>query len=59
MDLKGKILLDKVYIPRAKKPGIKDIIIGVKYQKIADKKLYYIVENEDSEEWELHVEEIN
>jgi hypothetical protein len=33
-------------------------ILGAKLHTIYDDKLYYLMENEDEEEWELYVEEI-
>ncbi|MCP5051958.1 MAG: hypothetical protein GY940_32620, partial [bacterium] len=55
MDLKGK-MLKKAYISRNLESGILAQVAGSKLYSIYNGKLYYIVENEDEEEWELHVE---
>jgi hypothetical protein len=56
-DLDGKFL-DEVYLPITRKPGSEERLQGARFHVINHNKLYYLVENEDSEEWELHVEEI-
>jgi hypothetical protein len=58
MDLHGKSLKE-VYLPITRKPGSEERLQGARFHVINHNKLYYLVENEDSEEWELHVEEIN
>lgn len=57
MDLRGKNL-KKVLIPRMAKIPFMSKIMGVKLNVIHNNKLYYLKENEDEEEWELHVEKI-
>lgn len=57
MDLKGKIL-EKLYMPRLKKPDFKARLLGVKLNTIYNDRLYFIQEN-NSEEWELHMIEMN
>ncbi len=57
MGLKGENL-KKVLIPRMTKTSFMSKIMGVKLNVIHNNKLYYLKENEDEEEWELHVEKI-
>jgi hypothetical protein len=57
MDLKGK-KIDEVYLPITRKPGSEERLQGARFQAINHDKLYYLVENEETEEWELHVEDI-
>jgi hypothetical protein len=57
MDLKGN-LLKKAYISRDLETGILAQVAGSKLYSIFNDKLYYLVENEDEEEWELHVESL-
>jgi len=57
MDLKGKVLKE-VYIPRFENVTMNDEIFGTRLHTIHNDKLYYLMENEDEEEWELHMEEI-
>jgi len=57
MDLKGNVL-KKVYLPGVKKPKYIDEILGrpVRFYKIYRNNFYYLYENEEEEEWEVHVE---
>lgn len=55
MDLKGNVL-KKVFISRFLEVSLLAQIAGGKLYSIAKDKLYYLVENEEEEEWELHVE---
>jgi hypothetical protein len=59
MDLKGNIL-KKVYLPAVKEPGFGNEVLGrsAKFYKIYKNKFYYLHENEEEEEWEVHVEPI-
>jgi hypothetical protein len=59
MDLKGKTL-KKVYLPGVKEPGFGNAVLGrlAKFYKIYKNKFYYLHENEEEEEWEVHVEPI-
>jgi len=59
MDLKGNIL-KKAYLPAVKEPGLFNEMIGrtAKFYKIYQNKFYYLQENEEEEEWEVHVEPI-
>lgn len=59
MDLKGNIL-KKVYLPAVKESGFGNEVLGrrAKFYKIYRDKFYYLHENEDEEEWEVHVEPI-
>jgi hypothetical protein len=59
MDLKGNIL-KKAYLPAVKEPGVFNEVIGrfAKFYKIYKNKFYYLHENEEEEEWEVHVEPI-
>ena len=60
MDLKGNTL-KKVYLPAVKKQRYVNTMLGIpaKFYKIYQNKFYYLYENEDEEEWEIHVEPIN
>lgn len=57
MDLKGNILRT-IYIPAKFEPSILALIAGGKLSCIENGNLYYLIENEDEEEWELHVEKL-
>jgi hypothetical protein len=59
MDLKGNIL-KKAYLPAVKEPGFGNEVLGraAKFYKIYQNKFYYLYENEEEEEWEVHVEPI-
>ena len=59
MDLKGNIL-KRVFLPNVQKPGFVERMmgIGIKYYSIQSEKLYYLFENKDAEDWELHVTDI-
>jgi hypothetical protein len=57
MDLKGNII-KRVYIQKFDNVTLTGKMLGTKLHTIYNDKLYYLVENEDEEEWELHVEEI-
>jgi hypothetical protein len=59
MDLKGNIL-KKAYLPAVKEPGFGNEVLGraAKFYKIYQNKFYYLHENEEEEEWEVHVEPI-
>lgn len=57
MDLKGNII-NRVYLPRFENTPMMSKILGAKLHTIYNDKLYYLMENEDEEEWELHMEEI-
>ncbi|MGD2085065.1 MAG: hypothetical protein PVH61_02680 [Candidatus Aminicenantes bacterium] len=59
MDLKGNIL-KKLYLPGVKEAGFGNEILGrlAKFYKIYNNKFYYLHENEEEEEWEVHVEPI-
>lgn len=57
MDYKGN-LIKKTYISRDLEANILAMVAGSKLYSIYKGKLYYIQENEDEEEWELHVESI-
>jgi hypothetical protein len=57
VDLKGNII-KRVYLPRVDNVPFMSKIIGAKLHTIYDDKLYYLLENEDEENWELYVEEI-
>lgn len=57
MDLKGNVK-KKVYISSSFEPSINSQIAGGRLSSIDNGKLYYLLENEDEEEWELHVEEL-
>ena len=57
MDLKGNIL-DKVYLPRMKNHAVYDyqmLGIGVRFYAISNNRFIYLNENEDTEEWEVHM----
>ena len=59
MDLKGKEL-GRVYMPLVEKAPLMARLNGVDLQiySIHKNKFYYLKENEDEEEWELHVQNI-
>jgi hypothetical protein len=57
MDLKGKVI-KKVYLPWFENTPMMSKILGAKLHTIYNDKLYYLMENEEEEEWELYVEEI-
>ena len=57
LDLKGNIT-KKVYLPQVNNAPLMAHLLGVKYYTICQEKFYFIQENDDSEEWELHVFEI-
>jgi hypothetical protein len=57
LDLKGNIV-KKVFIPKFEGTPIMARILGAKLHTIKNNKLYYLTENIDEEEWELHAEEI-
>jgi len=57
MDHDGKNL-KRVWLPYFDNVSLMQKVLGAKLNTIHDDKLYYLVENEDDEEWELHVEEI-
>jgi hypothetical protein len=57
MDLKGNII-KRVYLPRVDNVPFMSKIIGAKLHTFYNDKLYYLMENEDEEKWELYVEEI-
>lgn len=57
MDLKGN-LIKKAYISRNLEANILAQVAGSKLYSIYNGKLYYIQENEDEEQWELHVESL-
>ncbi|UCH97404.1 MAG: hypothetical protein JSV88_11280 [Candidatus Aminicenantes bacterium] len=56
MDLKGNIL-KKVYLPGVKESRFGNEVLGriAKFYKIYKNKYYYLYENEEEEEWEVHV----
>ena len=58
MDLKGKTL-GTFYLPELPDPGLKGKALGVKLYTIENKKLYYLKEDQDKEQWRLHIEEIS
>ncbi len=57
MDLKGNVK-KKVYISNSFEPSINSQIAGGRLSSIENGKLYFLLENEDDEEWELHVESL-
>jgi len=59
MDLKGNVLR-RIYMPRVEKAPLMARLNGIDLQiySIHKNKFYYLKENEDEEEWELHVKEI-
>jgi hypothetical protein len=57
MDLKGNII-KRVYIHKFDNVTLMGKIQGTKLHTIHNDKLYYLLESEDEEEWELHIEEI-
>lgn len=57
MDIKGNII-NRVYLHKFDNVTLVGKMLGTKLHTIYNDKLYYLLENEDEEEWELHVEEI-
>lgn len=57
MDLKGKII-KRVYVDAFENVPLTGELLGAKLHTLQKGKLYYLVENEDEEEWELMVEDI-
>ena len=57
MDLKGNII-KRVYLPQVENVPYMSRIIGAKLHTIYNDKFYWLIESEDEEKWELHVEEI-
>lgn len=57
MDLKGNII-KRVYIRKFDNVTLMGKMLGTKLHTIHNDKLYYLLENEDEEEWEFHVEKI-
>ncbi len=57
MDLKGNVL-KTVFIKPCTKKWIMALLLGIKLETIHNDKIYYIQENEDTEEWELFAREI-
>ena len=57
LDLKGN-LLKKEFLPAVESAPLMAHLLGVKYFTIHNNIFYYIKENEDREEWELHTEKI-
>jgi hypothetical protein len=57
MDLKGKIL-KRAYVQAFRNVPLTGELLSVKLNTVHNGKLYYVMENEDEEEWELHVEEL-
>jgi hypothetical protein len=57
MDLKGNNV-KRFYIPHFDNVTILGKLMGSNLHTIADDKLYYLLENEEEEEWELHAEPI-
>jgi hypothetical protein len=55
MDLKGKVI-KKIFIPGFLEGSVLGQISGSKLYSISKGNLYYLLENEDDEEWELYVE---
>ena len=53
MDLRGKIL-KRVFLPKFKNISVVGSILGTKLHAIQNDMLYYLSENEDTEEWEFH-----
>lgn len=58
MDLKGKIE-KRVFLPKFKHISLVGSILGTKLHTIQGNVLYYLSENEDTEEWEFHKVQIN
>jgi len=57
MDLKGKVI-KTLYLPAKLETGLLAQLAGCKLFSISDERLYYIKENEEDEQWELHVEKL-
>ena len=57
LDLKGN-LLKKVNLLAVDNAPLMAHLLGVKYHTIENNSFYYIKENEDTEEWELHTAKI-
>jgi hypothetical protein len=57
MDLKGNII-KRVYLPRFENTPLMAKLLGAKRHTIYNDKLYYLLENEDEEEWELYMEDL-
>lgn len=57
MDLKGNII-KKVFVPAFENTPMLARMMGAKLHVIEAGKLYYLIENIDEEEWELHIETI-
>lgn len=55
MNLKGKVL-STVYLPMVENAPFTAHLVGIRYYTIVNNKYYYLKENEDTEDWELHVE---
>jgi hypothetical protein len=53
MDLRGKIL-KRVFLPKFKNFSVVGSILGTKLDAIQNDVMYYLSENGDTEEWELH-----
>jgi hypothetical protein len=58
MDLRGKIE-KRVFLPKFKNISLVGSILGTKLHTIQNDVLYYLSENEDTEEWEFHRVQIN
>jgi hypothetical protein len=58
-DLKGRFI-KHVFLPTVKKPGLTEQMMGTgnKTYSIHNSTFYYLVENNNNEEWEVHMEEI-
>jgi hypothetical protein len=57
MDLKGKEI-NRVFLPRFDNTPMMSKLMGAKLHTIYNDQLYYLMENEDEEVWELHREKI-
>jgi hypothetical protein len=57
LDLQGNEL-QRLFVPRFENVPLLAEILGATLQTIRNNKLYYVMENEDDESWELHVEAI-
>lgn len=58
MDLSGNVE-KSVFIPKRIDTPLMARLMGVKLYAIQNQQLFYVKENEEDEEWELHVENIN